>query len=81
MVKLLLDKGAGVEIKRPKDGATALLIASQQGHAAMVKLLLDHGADMKTKVTVNRVDWTPLKVAKKMKRTEIAAVLAKAGGS
>ena len=45
MMKLLLDRGAQVNAKETLRGTTALMWASDQGHADAVKLLLDRGAD------------------------------------
>ena len=45
VVKLLLDKGAQVNMQG-KDGGSALMIASQNGHTEVVKLLLDKGAQV-----------------------------------
>ena len=43
-IKLLLDKGADVNVE-PKDTMTPLSLASFGGHAPVVKVLLEHGAD------------------------------------
>ena len=45
VVKLLLDKGAQVDITNTEK-ETALMIASQNGHTDVVKLLLDKGAQV-----------------------------------
>ena len=47
-VKLLLDKGADVNMKTD-NGETALIEASENGHIEVVKLLLDKGADVNAK--------------------------------
>jgi len=44
VVEILLDHGALVDLK-DYTGWTALMVASQAGHADTVKLLLEHGAD------------------------------------
>ena len=38
-----------------QDGATALMMASYEGHTAIVELLLQHGADVNAKATVRNV--------------------------
>ena len=47
IVKLLLDKGADVNVKESEKSSctTALSQAAQEGHLEIVKLLLDKGAD------------------------------------
>lgn len=45
IVKLLIDKGADLELKG-KNGATALILASEYGHIEIVKLLLDNNANI-----------------------------------
>lgn len=45
VVKLLLDRGADVNLSR-EDGYTPLICASAAGNAKVVKLLLDKGADV-----------------------------------
>jgi len=45
MVKFLLDRGAGINVKSD-GGWTALKIASERGYSDIVKLLLDRGADV-----------------------------------
>ena len=42
---MLLDYGADINAK-DKNGATALMAASEARNAELVKLLLDHGADV-----------------------------------
>jgi len=36
-----------------KDGWTALMKASKKGHLAIATMLVDHGADMKTRTKVS----------------------------
>jgi ankyrin repeat protein len=76
VVKLLLANKAHVNDARKTDGATSLFVASLKGHIEVVKLLLAAGADVHAKTARND---TPLSVAKKTKRTEIAELLKKHG--
>jgi predicted LPLAT superfamily acyltransferase len=52
-VKLLLEEGADVNMKRTSNGTTALSMASQNGHTEVVRLLLEKGADVNVKTTEN----------------------------
>jgi ankyrin repeat protein len=45
-VKLLLEKAVVVDFKNSKYGRTPLLWAAENGHEAVVRLLLDQGASM-----------------------------------
>ncbi|KAH6681655.1 putative ankyrin repeat-containing protein [Halenospora varia] len=56
VVKLLLEKGAGLEAKGG-NGQTPLLWAAENGHEAVVKLLLEKGAKLEAK---DRSGQTPL---------------------
>ncbi|KAF2831830.1 purine and uridine phosphorylase [Ophiobolus disseminans] len=47
-VKLLLEKGADLELKDMQYGQTPLSWAAEKGHEAVVKLLLDKGANLET---------------------------------
>ncbi|KAH7000851.1 hypothetical protein EDB80DRAFT_81671 [Ilyonectria destructans] len=49
VVKLLLEKGAGIEAKDSGHGRTPLSWAAGNGHEATVKLLLEKGADVEAK--------------------------------
>ena len=52
--RLLLDKGAQLEVKS-SHGGTPLHYAADQGHVEIVRLLCDHGADVKARTdTGNR---------------------------
>ncbi len=45
MVKLLLDRGAQVDLQ-DDNGSSSLLLASRHGHSDVVKLLLDNSAQV-----------------------------------
>lgn len=62
---------------RDAEGATALMIAVKQNKPAMVKLLLDHGADVTARY--GRSAHTPLSWAMTVGAFKSAAVLLKAG--
>ncbi|KAH7460557.1 hypothetical protein FOMA001_g19544 [Fusarium oxysporum f. sp. matthiolae] len=49
LVKLLLEKGAKIEVKDSEDGRTPLLWAAEEGHEAVVKLLIENGANVDAK--------------------------------
>lgn len=75
---------AGSDINATEDvkivgSVTALWMASKNGHTEVVKLLLDKGADVNVKVTMNGDGWTALKIAKKRGQTDIVGVLERAG--
>ena len=42
----LTDHGASVDVRESELGRTALAVASWNGHASVVKLLIDHGSDV-----------------------------------
>ncbi len=46
--KLLLERGAAVDARETWHGQTALMWAAGDGHAAMIELLTEHGADPNT---------------------------------
>jgi outer membrane protein assembly factor BamB len=56
-VKALLDAGVDPDAEF-REGGTALLFAAQRGHAGVVELLLERGADVHGKEHLN--DWTAL---------------------
>ena len=43
----------GVAVVVSQDGTTSLILASENGHAAVVSLLIDHGADVNAKNKVS----------------------------
>ena len=53
IIKLLLGKGADVNAKESRFGATVLAFASSDGHTEIVRLLLENGADINAKDNVN----------------------------
>ena len=53
--RVLLKAGAKVDAREKWGGQTALMWASAQGHPAMIKLLLAHGADPNLRGTIR--DW------------------------
>eukprot|EP00972_Heterocapsa_arctica_P044157 6518149-Heterocapsa_arctica.AAC.1 len=59
MVRLLCGAGADKDKARP-DGATALYIASQNGHLEVARLLCEAGADMDK---CPKRTWLPFMVA------------------
>ena len=60
-------------MKRTTDGVTALWAASKEGHAKVVKLLLEKGADVNVKDTTN--DETALWIASKEGHEEVVKLL------
>ena len=73
VVRLLLDHGAIPNVRaRLSDGLTTLHRASQTGRAEMVRLLIEHGADVEMKDAIGR---TPLEVASGEQRDEIIRLL------
>ncbi len=55
MAKVLLENGAQVDML-DKNGSSALMVASQSGHADVVKLLLENRAQIHLKKKVHSVD-------------------------
>ena len=71
MARLLVEAGADIDMAKD-NGATPLLIASQEGHKEVVKTLLDLGADANLAMTEGT---TPLQIAKGNNYLEIVALL------
>jgi len=63
-----------------KVGETPLYDAVGQGHKEIVELLIANGADVNAKASSGTQLHTPLDVAIKQKRTELADLLRKHGG-
>jgi ankyrin repeat protein len=76
IVRILLDKGANVNVPR-KDGITPLHLASNQGSVEIVKLLLDKGAKVDVKGGKNSI--TPLMLASMNGHTEVVKLLLERG--
>jgi ankyrin repeat protein len=74
-VEELLSDGVPVNAKGPRD-YTALLLASLNGHADIVRLLLARGADANAQ---DKYEWSPLNWAMFAHHTEVAKMLIKAG--
>jgi DNA repair exonuclease SbcCD ATPase subunit len=70
-IKLLLEEGAGVNVKN-ENGWTPLHWATRNGHADAARVLLDKGAHMNAK---NNCGSTPLHLASHLGRVEVAYVL------
>ncbi|KAL7755373.1 hypothetical protein ACKLNR_014471 [Fusarium oxysporum f. sp. zingiberi] len=75
IVKLLLEKGANVEVNDNR-GCTPLLWAAAEGHEAVVKLLLEKGANVEAKDNCGR---TPLQVATDYGHEAMATLLLRTG--
>jgi ankyrin repeat protein len=73
-VQILLDKGAKIN-SQAKNGVSALIIASQEGHEAIVQILLAKGAEVNVRENGGE---TALKFAKTQK---IKTLLKAAGAS
>ncbi|HEY7497509.1 MAG TPA: ankyrin repeat domain-containing protein [Vicinamibacterales bacterium] len=75
-VKALLAQGARVDGKDEARGQTALMWAAAEGHAAVVRELIDGGADIHARVPSG---LTPLLFAVREGRSEAVRVLLRAG--
>ena len=75
-VKALLSHGASVDAKDDRRAQTALIWAAAEGHAAVVKSLIEAGADFRTRL---QSGFTPLLFAARDGRAEVVHVLLKAG--
>ena len=75
-VNLLLMKGANVNIKKNKTGATLLHTASLRGHIDVVELLISKGANVNS---TNNKGQTPLSYAISRNHSEIIQFLKKNG--
>merc|ERR1719187_3121070 len=75
-VAQLLDSGVSTTIA-DYDNRTPLHIACVAGHKAVVKLLLERGADVNAR---DVHDWTPLDEATRNHREEVEAIVRNFGG-
>ena len=76
VVKLLLERGADVNVKSTTDGSTALMWATQKGNMDIVKLLLKNSADVNAE---NDDGTTAHHIAIRQGYTNIVQLLEKAG--
>lgn len=80
ITQLLLKYKHSNDIKvneRSSDGSTALYIASQNGHADVAELLIDHGAEIETKFNT----YTPLYIASQNNRKKVVDLLLRKGAN
>ena len=75
-VKKLLARGAPVNEKDDRLGRTPLIMASMNGHAGIVKILLEKGADPNT---ADMEGWTPIRYAHAYGYDEIVKMLRAVG--
>jgi ankyrin repeat protein len=75
-VKALLLHGARVDAKDDRRGQTALMWAAAEGHAKVAEMLIEVGADFRSRLASG---FTPLLFAVREGRTEVVRVLLKAG--
>jgi uncharacterized protein len=75
-VKALLARGANVHGKDDRRGQTALMWAAAEGHARVVEVLIEVGADFRTRLTSG---FTPLLFAVREGRINVVQALLKAG--
>ena len=69
---ILISKGAALEIQHPATGATALHMASQEGHEDIVRLLVRAGARMDS---YQKDGLCPLHMAAQFNRGEVVRTL------
>jgi len=72
MVRLLLEHHAYIDAESP-NGTTPLMMAAHYGNPAVVKLLLEEGADPSIK---NQQGLTALDFAQRANRAEVAEIIA-----
>ncbi|KAI9913133.1 hypothetical protein PsorP6_006372 [Peronosclerospora sorghi] len=77
-VELLLHRNANVDDARAPNGATALIIAAEYGHARVVHVLLEAGARVKA---ADDEGWTAVMCAASAGRVNIVAMLVTAGAN
>ncbi len=77
VVDLLIKNGAKVDSKDSGNGWTALLYASENGHAEVVDRLLNAGASINARAVLG---WTPVILAAKEGRRDVLDLLLLRGG-
>src|SRR5439155_601296 len=75
-VKALVARGATVDSKDEKHGQTALMWAAAEGHAPVVEMLIEVGADFKARLASG---MTPLLFASREGHSDVVRALLKAG--
>ena len=79
MVGLLLSGGGQSEVVNERaQGVTALFMASKNGHAETVEVLLEHGAEVDAKTT-GKGSLTPLFIAAQQGHAAVVSLLLGAG--
>jgi len=78
VAKTLIGKGADLEQKDDTDGATALAVAVYRDQAAVMKLLIDAGADVNTQT---KQGFTPLSLAAEKGNADLIKLLLKKGAN
>ncbi len=72
IVKILVANGAIINTNNDHSGLSPLFAAIENNHKDTVQVLLENGADIKSR---NREKLTPLEYAEKLKKAEIAKIL------
>jgi hypothetical protein len=78
VVKLLLDRGADVNVREKETETTALIAAAQQGHAEVVAVLLERGADVHAK---DKAGKSALSEAKHYNHEHVVKLLQESGAA
>ncbi len=74
----LLGKGANVNDQENKAGVTPLSVAAEEGHVGMVRVLVEHGADLEAG---ERNGYTPLSRALWRDQKEVVSLLQQSGAT
>ena len=83
LVASLLEQGADVNSSKDEEGATPLVAGCGSGSTELVKLLIEHGADVNMRAEITAEEWsgfiTPLGMALLRGHEEVAALLIEHG--
>jgi ankyrin repeat protein len=71
---LIVERSQDVNARAFSGGETPLFVASQEGHSAIARVLLEHGADVEIRNNIG-VDWSPLDTASSIGHAELVQVL------
>ena len=77
VARLLIERGSNVSAARARDGTTALMIASQEGHLEIAQLLVEEGANVNAARTTD--GFTALMWAARDGHLEIVRLLLTSG--